>query len=127
MVKRLLKKLIEKIRKEKNVNAIILFGSYAKKRATPISDIDICVILKKIDEKTKSRISALENEKIQIVFWDEIHLALKFRVLKEGKVLYVKDINFLNSLKAETISRFLDFKPILERYYEKVYGWKYEI
>jgi len=127
MVKRLLKKLIEKIRKEKNVNAIILFGSYAKKRATPISDIDICVILKKIDEKTKSRISALENEKIQIVFWDEIHLALKFRILKEGKVLYVKDINFLNSLKAETISRFLDFKPILERYYEKVYGWKYEI
>jgi len=127
MVKKLLKKLIEKIRKEKNVNAIILFGSYAKKRATPISDIDICVILKKIDEKIKSRISALENEKIQIVFWDEIHLPLKFRVLKEGKVLYVKDINFLNSLKAETISRFLDFKPILERYYEKVYGWKYEI
>jgi predicted nucleotidyltransferase len=127
MAKKLLKKLVEKIRKEKNVNAIILFGSYAKKRATPISDIDICVILKKIDEKTKSRISALENERIQIVFWDEIHLALKFRVLKEGKVLYVKDTNFLNSLKAETISRFLDFKPILERYYEKVYGWKYEI
>jgi predicted nucleotidyltransferase len=127
MVKRLLKKLTEKIRKEKNVNAIILFGSYAKKRATPISDIDICVVLKKIDEKIKSRISALENERIQIVFWDEIHLALKFRVLKEGKVLYVKDINFLNSLKAETISRFLDFKPILERYYEKVYGWRYEI
>jgi predicted nucleotidyltransferase len=127
MAKKLLKRLVEKIRKEKNVNAIILFGSYAKKRATPISDIDICVILKKIDEKTKSRISALENEKIQIVFWDEIHLALKFRVLKEGKVLYVKDINFLNSLKAEAINRFLDFKPILERYYEKVYGWKYEI
>lgn len=51
----------------------------------------------------------------------------QFRVFKEGKIIFLWDEKFFNSLKAETISRFLDFKPIIERYFKKVYGWKYEI
>jgi predicted nucleotidyltransferase len=119
--------IVNELKKIKKVVAIILFGSYAKKRATPISDVDICVVTKKANEKVKSNIVALGNEKIQIVLWDELHLPIKFRVLKEGKFLFVRDESSVSSLKAETISRFLDFKPILDSYYKKVYGWKYEI
>jgi predicted nucleotidyltransferase len=126
-MKNLLKKLVNKIKAYKEVKAIILFGSYAKNRATPISDVDICVITKKANEKIKANIAALGNEKVQIVLWDELHLPIKFRILKEGKFLFVRDESFISSLKAETISRFLDFKPILDNYYKKVYGWKYEI
>ena len=119
--------IVNELKKIKKVVAIILFGSYAKKRATPISDVDICVVTKEANEKVKSNIVALGNEKIQIVLWDELHLPIKFRVLKEGKFLFVRDESSVSSLKAETISRFLDFKPILDSYYKKVYGWKYEI
>jgi predicted nucleotidyltransferase len=126
-MKNLLNKLVNKIKAYKEVKAIILFGSYAKNRVTPISDVDICVITKKANEKIKANIAALGNEKVQIVLWDELHLPIKFRILKEGKFLFVRDESFISSLKAETISRFLDFKPILDNYYKKVYGWKYEI
>lgn len=104
-----------------------MFGSYAKKRATPISDVDLCVIGRKLKEREKAEIEALGNEKIRIVFFDELPLPVKFRVFKEGKFLYLKDKAFITSLKAETVSRFLDFKPILDRYCKKVYGWEYEI
>ena len=36
-------KFIEEIKKRYNVTAIILFGSYAKKQATPASDIDLII------------------------------------------------------------------------------------
>lgn len=126
-VKKILAELVNKIRENKNVIAVILFGSYAKRRATPISDTDVCIVSKKLKEVEKAKIEALGNEKIRIVFFDELPLPIKFRIFKEGKFLYLKDERFVNSLKAETISIFLDFKPILDVYFKKVYGWKYEI
>jgi predicted nucleotidyltransferase len=122
-----LKGLVNEIKTNRNVMAVILFGSHAKKRATLVSDVDICVISSKMKEREKARIEALGNEKIDIVFFDELPLPIKFRVFKEGKFLYIRDERFVNSLKAKTISMFLDFKPILDTYFKKVYGWKYEI
>lgn len=123
----MISKLIEIAKKNRKVKAIILFGSYVKKKATPISDIDICIIGDKISDKEKAEIESFSNEKLQISFFDELPIAIRFRVFKEGKIIFLRDEKFLNSLKAETISRFLDFKPLLERYFNKVYGWKYEI
>lgn len=122
-----LRPLVNKLRKNKKVCAIILFGSYAKNKATPISDLDICIISKRLSEKEKTWIDACGSEKIQIVFFDELPLPVQFRVFKEGRVIYQRDQAFVNSLRAETISRFLDFKPILVNYFKKVFGWKYEI
>ena len=104
-----------------------MFGSQTKKKATPISDIDICVIGKNLSEKEKAELESLGNDKIQITFFDELPVAIKFRVFKEGENIFLRDEKFFNSLKAETISRFLDFKHLLDRYFKKVYGWKYEI
>jgi predicted nucleotidyltransferase len=104
-----------------------LFGSFAKKRETPISDIDICVIGKRLKEREKAEIEGLGNEKVRIVFFEELPLPVRYRVFKEGKFLYLRDEAFINSLKAETMTYFLDFKPVLDRYFRKVYGWKYEI
>lgn len=122
-----LKNLVDEIKGNRKVVAIILFGSYAKKKATPVSDIDVCIVGRKMKEREKAKIEALGNEKVRIVFFDELPLPIKFRVFKEGKFLYLKDEVFINSLKAETMSCFLDFKPILERYFKRVYGWEYEI
>lgn len=121
-----LNELVSKIRKNRKVWAIILFGSQAKKRATPISDIDVCVI-GKLSEREKAKIESLGDEKIRIVFFDELSLPIRFRIFKEGKFLYLKEESLVNSIKAETMSRFLDFKPILDYYFKKVYGWEYEI
>jgi predicted nucleotidyltransferase len=122
-----LKNLAAEIAKNEKVVAVILFGSFAKKRETPISDIDICVIGKRLKEREKAEIESLGNEKVRIVFFEELPLPVRYRVFKEGRFLYLKDEVFINSLKAETMTYFLDFKPVLDRYFRKVYGWKYEI
>jgi len=122
-----LKNLTSKIIKNKKVLAVILFGSFAKKRQTPVSDIDICVIGKNLKEKEKANIESLGNEKLRIVFFDELPLPVRYRVFKEGKFLYLKNEKFINSLKAKTVTYFLDFKPILDKYFKKLYGWEYEI
>jgi predicted nucleotidyltransferase len=122
-----LKNLAAEIAKNEKVVAVILFGSFAKKRETPISDIDICVIGKRLKEREKAEIEGLGNEKVRIVFFEELPLPVRYRVFKEGRFLYLRDEAFINSLKAETMTYFLDFKPVLDRYFRKVYGWKYEI
>ncbi len=43
--------LVSELRKYKKVVAVILFGSHAKKKAKPLSDVDIAVIVKDRDKK----------------------------------------------------------------------------
>ncbi len=50
---------LERLEKIKAVKAVYLFGSLAKKKATPLSDIDICVITTDADERTKAEISSI--------------------------------------------------------------------
>jgi hypothetical protein len=117
---------VKKIKSYKDTSAIILFGSYAKKRATKFSDVDLCVI-GNFDDYTKALIDSISDELIQISFFDEIPIAVKYRVLAEGKVLYLKNKNLLTNLKSRTISDFLDYRSIADYYYKRVYGWKYRI
>ncbi len=121
------KKIIRQLKDIKEIKAVYLFGSVAKKRATPISDIDICVITDKINEDLKAKISSVSSEKINLsLFWD-LPINIQIRIFKEGKKILVRDEKFLSSLRSETISRFLDFKPIIKRYYKKALGMKYEV
>ncbi len=117
-----IKKIIHKIKKEKNIKAVYLFGSYAKGRAKPYSDIDICIITdKKLTLENKaSFVSDHISEKIDMpMFWD-LPISIRFRVFKEGRLLLCKDKLFLQRIKVDTIKRYLDFKPVLERYSKRV-------
>ena len=51
-----LKKWAQSIGKERDVLAVILFGSFAKKEETPASDADILILLKESKEKFEERI-----------------------------------------------------------------------
>ncbi len=74
------------------VDAIYLFGSRASGRAKPMSDIDVCIIAKKgIPKEDKEAILSHSSRKIDMVFFHDLPYAIRFRVLKEGKPLYVKD------------------------------------
>ncbi len=51
-----LKKWAQSIGKERDVLAVILFGSFAKNEETPASDADILILLKESKEKFDKRI-----------------------------------------------------------------------
>ncbi len=49
------------------------------------------------------------------IFWD-LPLSIRFRVIKDGKPLYVKNKMKMQRVEADTVLSCLDFKPLLERH-----------
>jgi predicted nucleotidyltransferase len=119
---KVIKEIIKEIKKNE-VDAIYLFGSYATGRAKPISDIDICVITKRDTSKDiKEQILSNSSKKIDIVvFWD-LPPAIRFRVLKKGKLLYERDYLTLHRIKIDTLKSYLDIQPMTRRHCSKVLG-----
>src|SRR3989338_6860153 len=113
------KNLLDRLKKIKGVQAIYLFGSCARGKTGPLSDIDICII-GKLSENQKSAIIVDFPEKFDISFFDELPVYIKFRVFKEGKALFARNTEFVNIIKFKTLQEYLDFKPLINRYIKEV-------
>lgn len=120
---KLIQKVVSELKKEKSVKAIYLFGSQAKGKTKPYSDIDFCVLTKhSVSNNAKEEILSNSSEKIDIsLFWD-LPLTLQYRVLKEGKLLLNRDELLLHRATNSIVLSYLDFKPHLNRHIESVLG-----
>ncbi len=119
--KEIIVKATNEIRKIKGVKAIMLFGSYASGRQrTPLSDIDICVFIDGGTARERADIVSRSSPKMDISIFDELPLAVRHRVLKEGKLLYCSDKLFFHRIKVTTIYEYIDFKPALDRMVARV-------
>lgn len=118
-------KLLKELKRMKEVKAIYLFGSHAAGKATPVSDIDICVITdRNIPKDKKAEITSCSGNKLDVsIFWD-LPIMIRYRVLKEGKSLFEREKEFLHSITMATIREYLDFKPVIERFSEVYFGDK---
>jgi uncharacterized protein YutE (UPF0331/DUF86 family)/predicted nucleotidyltransferase len=81
----------EVLKKEDNVLLAYLFGSYAKRFVTPISDVDVAILTKRSGWKQIGRIwsnlaKALGvcEDKIDIVDLSKADIFLKYEILKDG-------------------------------------------
>ncbi len=111
-----IKKIAAELAQNPQVKAVILYGSYAKGTQKPISDVDICVVTEKhTDENIENDVRGWSGPKIDVVlFWD-LPTNIRYAVLREGKVLLVRDEDFLNEVTVETMSEYLDFRHIIDR------------
>ncbi len=77
------------------IKRIILFGSTADKSRTLLSDIDIAVEFKEIEEKeaTKFRIHAMSqvNKKVDIQVYNFLPDKIKRQIDKYGKTIYARN------------------------------------
>jgi predicted nucleotidyltransferase len=113
-------KIIEPLKKNRDVISIYLFGSYARGREKPFSDIDICVIAAKGADRDE--ILSHSSKKIDISIFHDLPLSMRFRVLKEGRLLFLRDELKLHRIIVATIGSYLDFKPHILRRTERVLG-----
>jgi predicted nucleotidyltransferase len=113
---------VEELRQYPYVNAVILFGSYAKGRIKPLSDIDICVIAEKnMSFEQRVDIIGLSSDKLDIsIFWN-LPLTIQYSVFKEGKVLFNRDWLTLHRVRIKTVKEYLDFLPIIERNIKRMF------
>ena len=110
--------IIEPLKKNHDVILIYLFGSYARGREKPFSDIDICVVADK--NANRDEILSHSSKKIDISIFHDLPLSMRFRVLKEGKLLFSRDELKLHRTIVSTIKAYLDFKPHIQRRIERV-------
>ncbi len=115
-MKKELKRIIERARKDKDVLAVILFGSYVKKKAKASSDIDVCLMLrpKKFNRilmsSKKIEYSSLVSEKYDVQIFQQLPSFIRVRILKEGKFLLIKNYDETFKVAIDSIKEFDLFK-----------------
>lgn len=126
-----LKKIVRQIQAcvGNKLDFIVLFGSRAQGTSLPISDMDIGV-----------KVSASENEygklqlelagfftsdahpQIDIVLLDAASLTLKYRVIRDGKLLYQRNADLWPTFVEEVLSRYPDWKIYIDHYLAEAVG-----
>ncbi|MGQ9547240.1 MAG: type VII toxin-antitoxin system MntA family adenylyltransferase antitoxin [Roseiflexus sp.] len=109
-----------------NVVLAYLFGSHARGQGGPLSDVDIAVLLRDgvpEGEAFEKRLLLmaeigyqLGRDVVDLLILNYSPLALAYRVLRDGILLYCRDEAKRIAFAAQTVSMYLDFKPILERH-----------
>ncbi len=105
-----IKDLISASQKSDSIVAVILFGSHARKEAGPLSDTDVCIVAPGISQKVKLDLQSYASAKIDILFFDDLPLNIKVRVIQEGKVLLMKDKRRVDTLSWLTLKEYFDYK-----------------
>lgn len=80
-----LSKIIETIKSHPKVIAIYLFGSHAKGNATPLSDIDLAIIMDNPTPESEADIGSLSSPEIDVVLFHRLPLHIKHEVFKQGR------------------------------------------
>src|SRR3989338_1867020 len=111
---RSLNAVVANLKKLPYVQAIILFGSQARGTARQDSDIDIAVITREATEEQEWDIVEKTDE-LDINTFSRLPLIIQFRVIKEGKILFIRNREVLEEVQLKTIRNFLDFEPFIER------------
>ncbi|MEE8167418.1 MAG: nucleotidyltransferase domain-containing protein [Candidatus Hydrothermarchaeales archaeon] len=121
-IKDQIQKLTKKAKKDKDILAVILFGSYVRDEAS--RDIDVCLVVAPSREETvnlaKKGLEYIGKFDLDIHTYQELPLYIQIRVLKEGKVLLCKDEDALYDISIKTSRYFEDYYPRYRAYLESV-------
>ena len=102
--------LVKILKKDRDVLAVILYGSVARNKETPLSDIDVCVVLKRdmknkyIMSKKRLKYLTFAHRRFDIQIFQLMPLYIRIRILREGKILYCRHLKHLYTIAHETIN-----------------------
>lgn len=112
------------------VELAYLFGSQARGKASALSDVDVAVLL---DDQLSSQhffeirlrimgdlMDILGINEVDVAILNQATVALRYRVLRDGLLLYCHNRDRLIAFRLQTVNEYLDFKPILERHEQAV-------
>ncbi len=116
-----IKSLIAKAKRDKEVIALAVFGSFARKESH--RDIDICIFLgSKMTnlEMSRKRLAYLKcvTGKFDVQIFQQLPVYIKHRVLKEGKIIFCSDENMLYGIASAAVKEYEDFRPIYTNHLE---------
>ena len=117
-----LDKLVSKAKKDKDILAVIVFGSYA--RGEKHRDIDVCLVLSKELENgvmSRKRLAYVSESGTGVYIFQQLPVYIKVRVQSKGKILFCRDLDALYDMASQTVREFEEFKHVYEMYYGSSY------
>lgn len=102
---------------KEGVIAVILFGSHATKKAGPLSDINLCIVGDRaLTEHQKNGLLSFGSRIIELnLFWD-LPLTIRFRIIRDGIILYCKNPELLHRITVDTVRKYLDIEPLIRKH-----------
>ena len=112
------------IRKDKEIIAVLVFGSYVTNKKYS-RDVDICLVLDKRYSNShmiKKRLKSLSfaPEKFDIQVFQQLPLYIRQRILREGKILICKNEDLLYEIAYLTVKDFNLFEKAYLMYLSSV-------
>jgi predicted nucleotidyltransferase len=110
---------------EENILVAYLFGSRAKDLNTPLSDIDIAILLSEIPKSLLefylymvNKLSEVVGDNLDLIILNVAPPMLKHQVIKYGKVIYTRNERERIIFESMAECEYLDFSRALRRYDE---------
>ncbi|MFQ6003227.1 MAG: nucleotidyltransferase domain-containing protein [Candidatus Zixiibacteriota bacterium] len=113
----------------KNIDLAYLFGSYATGKITPLSDVDVAVLLDdRIDPKVyfdmqldlSDQLSSYLKKEVEVVILNRADPRLTYQVIKYGEVVFEKGLNFKANFERKALNIYFDLKPMFDFYEKKL-------
>lgn len=123
--------LVKQIAGRSEVEVLYLYGSRASDRISPLSDVDLAVLVSSQlsrDRRFDLRMTLiglameiLRTDEVDLQILNELPVQAQYAILKNRKVLFSRD-NFRRiDFESAVVSRYLDFKSFLEEQYEAMH------
>lgn len=111
----LITRLEETFEKDEDIILAYLFGSYARNKQHPLSDIDIAVLLKENVDFFQKKLDLIEpvskilgTDEFDLVILNEAPLNLTFEILSRGKTIVNKDENLSVRFLLKNTKKYMD-------------------
>lgn len=116
----ILGKLQDKMEEDPDILAVILYGSYA--RGEEARDVDLCLVLfpDKAENSLDKRIEYSYYDIIDVQVFQDLPLYMKPRIIREGKLLHVKDEDLLYDVAIKTVKEYELYRPKYELYLDSI-------
>ena len=119
-------RLLAKARDDTDILAVFLFGSVARNEQNQLSDTDLCLALTprpfgfEGSALSGKRLDYLQDFPFDLQIFQQLPIYVRRRVLREGRVLFVRDEDLLYELAFRTAQAFEDFKGFYTDYLREV-------
>jgi len=109
---------------ERQISAVILFGSLATNKETPLSDVDLAVLYHKnlsLDELDRLHrqvmgiiTDLLQSDDVDVINLNTAPLSMQYGAIKQSKILVLNNREEYVDYWEQTVKYYLDFKPLLD-------------
>lgn len=112
-----LEAFVARARSDPDVNAALLFGSTARGETEP-GDIDVALVLASGADESEAEIRYSGDEQLDVSAFARLPPHVRARVLRDARVLFVKDEDALYDAAFEALAEYEDTRAFYEEYLE---------